>query len=217
MASIRVVVAISNDLFAEGMCSLLKEQKDVMVVDTLKAGKRYPSQELESLTPDVIIVDFISLYNAFSDIDTTKMKGFLLLDTDCGRDNIVSAILTKRVSGVLMGNATKTHLRDAVRAVASGDVWMDRAVVKNILYGVNALNKEKTEVLSEREREVTSLIGHGYRNKEIAQRLCICESTVKAHLHRIFQKLGIQNRTQLITFYMKNQEITNFFSSRTNQ
>ncbi|MFQ5586846.1 MAG: response regulator transcription factor [Thermodesulfobacteriota bacterium] len=215
--SIRVVVAFSNNLFAEGMCKLLGDMKDVKVVDVLKSGKSYPSQKLESLTPDVIIVDFIALYNAFADVDTTKMKGFLLLDTDCGRDNIVSAILTKRVSGVLMGHATPSHLKDAVRAVARGEVWMDRTVVKNILYGVNALNRERAEVLSEREKEITALIGQGYRNKEIAQKLCICESTVKAHLHRIFQKLGIKNRTQLITFFMKNQEVTNFFSSRTNQ
>ncbi len=215
--SIKVVIAFSNNLFAEGISRLLEDMKDVKVVDVLKSGKKCTPQKLESLTPDVIMVDFISLYNAFSDVDTTRMKGFLLLDTDCGRDNIVSAILTKRVSGVLMGGATRSHLKDAVQAVASGEVWMDRVVVKNILYGVNALNREKAEILSEREKEITALIGQGYRNKEVAQKLCICESTVKAHLHRIFQKLDITNRTQLITFFMKNQEVTNFFSSRTNQ
>lgn len=215
--SINVVIAFSNNLFAEGVSRLIEDMKGVEVVDILRPGKRYPPKKLEALTPNVIMVDFISLYNAFADVDTTKMKGFLLLDTDCGRDNIVSAILTKRVSGVLMGGATVAPLKDAVQAVASGEVWMDRAVVKNILYGVNALNRERTEVLSEREKEITALIGQGYRNKEVAQKLCICESTVKAHLHRIFQKLDISNRTQLITFFMKNQDVTNFFSSRTNQ
>lgn len=215
--SINVVIAFSNNLFAEGVSRLIEDMKGVEVVDILRPGKRYPPKKLEVLTPNVIMVDFISLYNAFADVDTTKMKGFLLLDTDCGRDNIVSAILTKRVSGVLMGGATVAQLKDAVQAVASGEVWMDRAVVKNILYGVNALNRERTEVLSEREKEITALIGQGYRNKEVAQKLCICESTVKSHLHRIFQKLDISNRTQLITFFMKNQDVTNFFSSRTNQ
>jgi len=215
--SVKVVIAFSNNLFAEGIKLLLDDIEGVDVVDVLHVGKKYPPKKLELLAPDVVMVDFISLYNAFADVDTTKMKGFLLLDTDCGRDNIVSAILSKRVSGVLMGGATRSHLKDAVQAVGAGEVWMDRAVVKNILFGVNAINRERAEILSEREKEITALIGQGYRNKEVAQKLCICESTVKAHLHRIFQKLDIRNRTQLITFFMKNQEVTNFFTSRTNQ
>ena len=117
--SIKVVIAFSNNLFAEGIGRLLEDMEDVEVADVLKQGKKYPPRKLDSLAPDVIMVDFISLYNAFADVSTTKMKGFLLLDTDCGRDNIVSAILTKRVSGVLMGGATRAQLKDAVHAVAS--------------------------------------------------------------------------------------------------
>jgi len=52
---------------------------------------------------------------------------------------------------------------------------------------------------------VVGLVGQGYRNREIAEKLCISEPTVKTHLQRIFHKLDIQNRPQLITFAIKNQ------------
>ncbi len=52
--------------------------------------------------------------------------------------------------------------------------------------------------LTPREREIARLVMQGLRNKEIASELCLCEGTVKIHLHRIFQKLGIKRRTALL-------------------
>jgi DNA-binding CsgD family transcriptional regulator len=57
---------------------------------------------------------------------------------------------------------------------------------------------------------VVGLVGQGYRNREIAEKLCISEPTVKTHLQRIFQKLDIQNRPQLITFAIRNQAAESF-------
>jgi DNA-binding NarL/FixJ family response regulator len=186
--SIKVLIAFNNMLFAKGVCNILESFDDMKIVDVLNAGTKCSQERLESLDPDVVLVDFTTLYNAFPE--------------------------TKKLSGVLLCDATPALLEKAVRAVAKGEVWIDKTTVKNLLYGINAIKKTRTAELSNREKEIVTLIGEGYRNKEIASKLCISEPTVKSHLQHIFRKLDIKNRSQLITFAIKNYELTNFFKDR---
>ncbi|MBI2399947.1 MAG: response regulator transcription factor [Deltaproteobacteria bacterium] len=125
--------------------------------------------------------------------------------SSCGEDNIISAVLTKGLKGVLVANSTPLLLKKAIREVAGGEIWLDKIDIKNLLTGLHALKKNSRPSLSGREWEVVGLVGQGYRNREIAEKLCISEPTVKTHLQRIFHKLDIQNRPQLITFAIRNQ------------
>ncbi|MEW6584525.1 MAG: response regulator transcription factor, partial [Nitrospirota bacterium] len=83
----------------------------------------------------------------------------------------------------------------AVKVVLSGELWLDRKLIKNLLSNMRTF--EKKVDLTKKEREIVSLICHGYRNKEIAQRLDISEQTVKSHCNRIFKKVGVSDRLQL--------------------
>jgi len=105
-------------------------------------------------------------------------------------------------------------MKKAIRAVANGDVWIDKKTVKSILDGVNVLGSETVDTLTDREKEIVSLTGTGFRNKEIAHRLHVTESTIKTHLHNVFQKLGIKTRAELITYAIKNEEISSKFVNR---
>lgn len=210
--SIRLMLAFSNMLFSEGIGKILGSEKDIAIAEILKTGVPCTLEKLSALNPDVILTDFTALYNAFPNIESSEKKyNFVLLDTDCGRNNIVSAILHKNVSGVLMGHSNASHLRKSIRAVANGELWIDNGTVKSLLLGMNTINKSKTATLSVKEKELTSLIVQGFRNKEVANKLNIGEATVKSHLHRIFQKLDITNRSQLITYYIKNNDIGNMY------
>jgi DNA-binding NarL/FixJ family response regulator len=213
--SVRILLAFSNMLFTEGIRRILEDEKSIKVTEVLAAGVNCTDEMLKSINPDVILIDFVTLYNGFNSVSTGKNK-YILLDTLCGKDNIISTILSKKLSGVLLKDASPRLLKKAVKAVSSGDVWIDKSTVKNILYGINALGKNKTSELSNREKDVVALISHGYKNREIAAKLCISESTVKTHLSKVFQKLDIKNRAQLITYALKNENITNFHTSRTN-
>ena len=215
MKKVKVLIAFSNMLFSEGISRILKGDDTIEVVGVLKSRTECASEKLGSLNPDVILVDFITLYNAFPEMDTAKSKAnFILLDTFCGRENIISAILVKKVSGVLLDDAMPDLLQKAIHAVAGEEVWIDKSTVKSILYGINALNKDSTSALSDKEKEIVLMIGQGFRNKEIAAKLYISESTVKTHLSHIFQKLGIKNRSQLISFAIKNNDISKAYLKR---
>jgi DNA-binding NarL/FixJ family response regulator len=204
---INVMIACSNMLFSSGIAKILENDKIINVTEVLQAGTNCSDEQFEAINPDVVLVDFTTLYNAFSNHELVSKNKFILIDTDCGRDNIVSAILKKQLSGVLLGDSTAAHLKKAIKAVANDEIWIDKTTVKNLLYGVNALKKNKTAKLSEKEKEVVSLVSQGFTNKEAAKKLHISEPTVKTHLSHIFRKLAINNRTQLVTYAIKNQDV----------
>lgn len=203
---IRVMVAFSNNLFSEGITRLLEDEQDIEA-DYIRAGSEFTIEDIESA--DVVLTDFPTLYGSFVSIDTSRKNGFILLDTDCGKDNIISAIMAKNLSGVLLGNASLTVLKRAIRSVARGDVWMDKATVKDLLWSVNRIRHDHSEMLSPKEQEIVALTGKGLRNREIAEKLHISELTVKTHLHRIFKKLEITARAQLITYSLRNPAAKN--------
>ena len=112
------------------------------------------------------------------------------------------------VSGVLPKNAGAGALISAVRAVSDGSVWAPRRVMADCIrhlvtasvsrkIGAATLDRQ----LSKREREIFRQAASGLANKELASRLSIGEATVKAHLTRIFQKLGVRGRAELAAVY----------------
>ena len=209
--SIKIALAFSNTLFSEGITKLLEQERDFSVVMIIDNGVGCDIKKLETQGISIVLTDFMTLYNGFEGIEASGRKvHFLLLDTNCGMENIVAAVLRKKISGVLLSNSTTSHLKKAIRAVAKGEVWMDKKTFKNILHGVNAIGKDKHTLLSSREKEVVGLIGKGLRNKEIAQRMHISEPTVKSHLNRIFQKLNVKSRSELISYAVKNDDMASF-------
>lgn len=209
--SIKIALAFSNTLFSEGVSRLLEQEQDLSVATTICDCADCDIKKLEARGISIVLTDFMTLYNGFAGIDAPGRKVyFLLFDTNCGTENIVSAVLNKKINGVLLANSSASHLKKAIRAVAKGEVWMDKKTFKNILHGVNAIDNDKHSSLSGREKEVVCLIGKGLRNKEIAQRLHISEPTVKSHLNRIFQKLNVKSRSELISYAVKNNDRASF-------
>lgn len=209
--SIKIALAFSNNLFSEGIAKLLEGETDLSVAASLDTCAACDLKKLQSQGINIVLTDFMSLYNGFAGIEAPGRKiHFILLDTNCGMENIVSAVLNKKISGVLLSNSSAVLLKRAIRSVAKGEVWIDKKTFKNILHGINALDKDKHSALSGREKEVVALIGEGFRNKEIAQKLNISEPTVKSHLTRIFQKLNVRTRTELISYAVKNNDMAAF-------
>ncbi len=206
--AIKVYIAFSNRLFSDGVSRLLDSNNDIEVTGVLENS----SMHCSLIDTDIILVDFTSLYNVFRDpLDWNNSK-FILFDTACGEDNITFAIVSRDVKGLITENCTPDLLTKAIRAVASGEVWLDKKTVKNIVSGMNALKKGNKLSLTKREMEIAVLVAKGYKNKEVAIKLFISEPTVKTHLYRIFQKLDISSRPQLITYALKNPAFSNFMN-----
>jgi two-component system nitrate/nitrite response regulator NarP len=104
------------------------------------------------------------------------------------------------VNGLILKEAASKDLLECVRTVAEGRQWLDPAAARLALdaaIGPAASHAASSSSLTPREIEVVRHIALGHRNKEIARELQISEGTVKMHLHRVYEKLGVTNRTQL--------------------
>jgi len=93
-------------------------------------------------------------------------------------------------AGVLRKNASLDDVADCIRAVAAGSNWVEHRILR---YPEQPIRSGRS-ALTPREAEVMKLVGHGMKNKEIADSLGICTGTVKIHLKHIFEKTGIRGR-----------------------
>jgi len=211
--TIKVSVAFSNNLFSFGVCGLLENMPSITITDLIDSSLECDPERLEGLHDNIVLVDLQTLYNRMPPPENVKKwPRIVLLDTDCGRQNISSAIVKKKLCGVVPVDADAELLLRMLKKVSAGEVWIDNKTVRNILDGMNNIGNTGCEALTKREREIVNLIGQGYRNKEIAEELHICEPTVKTHLYRIFQKLKIKSRSELIAIALKENSPP--FSSR---
>ena len=110
-------------------------------------------------------------------------------------------------TGMVLKEQAFDTLVKAIERVHAGETWLDPALVANVLSGRarargSAADPEAARIaaLTEREREVIALIGHGLKNRQIGERLSISETTVVHHLTSIFAKLGVANRLELVTY-----------------
>jgi len=102
--------------------------------------------------------------------------------------------------GLILKEAMAQDLLDCLEAVGAGEQWIDPAAARLALSAVvnlAASPPNETSSLTPRETEIVRAISRGQSNKEVARELQISEGTVKMHLHRIYEKLNVRNRTEL--------------------
>lgn len=197
----RIMIALSNALFAEGIMRILVESAEPHVVELMDNGAEFKSTA-GAFKPDVVLVDDQTL-GCLSLEDCAGDARLLLLDTGLDENEITTAVVSKGIKGVLPATSTPALMSRAIATVARGDVWFDKMNVKSLLNGLARLKKSGLGELSRREAQIVELVGKGYKNKEIAGALFISEPTVKSHMQRIFKKLNVNGRPQLITYALK--------------
>ncbi len=201
---IKVAVALSNNLLSAGLCRLLEEAPSLEVDRVVECGAGQGADMMKAICDHVVLVDFPVLFNSFPKPDEVDAwPATILLDTSCGMNNIITAIFRKKLRGVLTPESSCRHLVKAIESVARGEVWIDNETVKGLMNSFDSTEGFQPGFLTDRENEIVELVGKGYRNKEIARLLRISEPTVKTHLSRIFKKLNIKTRYELVVFAVK--------------
>ncbi len=184
-----VMIDMSNGLIAEAMERLLSESGYVVV-------KRDDDVD-EGIQPDIVVVD----NGSESDDLTSRYPAarILLLDITMDKPAIMAKLLSGRIHGVLSGEAGFPAFKRAVNSLKRGRTWVDASLILR--------RKSQKVTVSKREREIISYVSVGLRNSEIAARLLLSQHTVKAHLNRIFRKLNISNRAQLVGLAVRDKAI----------
>jgi DNA-binding NarL/FixJ family response regulator len=202
---ITVLLVDDHHVIRSGLQSLLDAADGITVVGSASDGAE-ANDEYQRVRPDVVLMDLsmpgVDGIDATTAITAIDPAARIVVLTSFGDRQRVTQALDAGACGYLLKDAAPDDIVAAVRAAAAGGSPMD-ARIGAILLAERAERGGGTEQrgtdgaqLSERELEVLGLVREGLLNKEIGRRLGIAEKTVKAHLTRIFARIGVQDRTQ---------------------
>jgi DNA-binding NarL/FixJ family response regulator len=126
----------------------------------------------------------------------------VLLTAELDEDAITAAVQLE-VQGIVLKEMAPSFLVQCIRKVYGGGQWLERQLTARTLERMlkrEAGTREVASQLTSREIDLVRMVANGLRNRDIADKLCICEGTVKVHLHNIYDKLQINNRMMLLNY-----------------
>jgi len=206
----RIVIADDHPIFRDGLRRLLELDAAFVVVGEAADGGE-AIKLVKQLGPEVLLLDLamprVPGLEALSELSKAKTPvRTILLTAQIERAQIVEA-LQLGARGIVLKESATELLMEAMRVVMSGQYWVGRESVSDLVATLRELMPKGGEEpssrrfgLTPREMEVISAIVAGYTNKDIAQRFAISEQTVKHHLTNIFDKVGVSNRLELALF-----------------
>ena len=193
----RVVIVDDHPLVLRGMVELL--ENEFVVLAACGSGQA-ALEAIATEEPDVLILDLSmpvqSGIDVLKDLRRKNDGVRVLLLTAAISDEEVSQAVALKANGIILKDATPDEILVAIRRVADGEEVFPRELIESApREGAHPAHLQ--EVLSPREREIVSLVSSGLSNKLVARELGLTEGTVKVHLHAIFRKTGVENRTSL--------------------
>jgi DNA-binding NarL/FixJ family response regulator len=194
---IRVLLAEDHSLVRAGLVQLLAKAGDMEVVGVASDGEEAVALAAEH-APDVVLMDLVM--PRLDGIEATRRihqagptpPAVVILTSFSDRARIIGA-LQAGAAGYLLKEAEPEELFRGVRDAASGRLTLTPRAARAMAAGPH---EPVARQITEREREVLGHVHRGLSNKQIARELGITEKTVKAHLTRIFERIGVSDRTQ---------------------
>lgn len=204
---IRIVVADDHAIVLEGLVALLENEPGMQVVGTATDG-RQALDVLRRGRPDIALLDItmpgmtgLEITRHLTD-EMPEVRTLILTMHD--EDAFFFEALQAGASGYVLKGAGKDEILSAIAVVAGGGVYIPPQLAKGLVR--EALKQQPSpesgalEPLTDRESDVLRLIAEGLTNKEIADRLILSLNTVKSHRLRLYQKLRLHTRAELVAF-----------------
>jgi DNA-binding NarL/FixJ family response regulator len=208
---IRVILADDHAVVRAGLRAVLGVAKDIEVIGEAKNGREAVTMA-ERYKPDVVVMDLgmpdLDGTAATKEIVAKELPARVLVLTMHAEDDYLVPLMEAGASGYLVKSAADRELVDAVRAVAHGDVYVRptaaRVLAKNLTKkDPAALERERFEKLTQRERDVLRYVAQGYSAPEIGEKLFISPKTVDTYKQRIQEKLGFSHRSDYVQLALK--------------
>ena len=205
-----LVIADDHPLVLEGIVGVLSAEDDFRVVAKCRTGAG-AFRAITDLKPEVAVLDIAmpemtgleTLIKLRAEGTETKI---ILLTANATDRQLLSGI-EYGARALLLKDAPLTDLVEIIHRVAEGARCFPSDLVEAALGRLGVGNAgDRLAGLSRREREVMGLVAEGLINKEVGQRLNLSEGTVKIHLHNIYQKTGLANRTALAALLLADHD-----------
>jgi two-component system, NarL family, nitrate/nitrite response regulator NarL len=198
---VRIIVVDDHALFREGVTRLLAAEPGFEVVGSV-ASTDEADAFLRSNSADIVLLDFdFGVTNCTQFVYAANQAGFrgrILLVTAGLRENQAAELIRLGIAGIFLKHNAPTLLAQAIRHVANGEVWFEQQFLRSVMTAASSPPPTIREPLTERERQVLVHVFEGLPNREIAERLAISETSVKAALQQLFAKTGVRTRSQLV-------------------
>jgi len=211
LKKIKILLIEDNRLLREGISAMLKKQQDMSVVDTVGNGENI-LELISKLDPNIVLLDLgLRSQNSLAIVKLLQKDypGIKIIVMDLiPLQSDVFEFVQAGVSGFLLKDANVTEFYETIRSVYQGAKVLPPHLAGSLFSQIveNAIHSTKPSLIVEsvrmtqRERQVISLISDGFTNKEIAQRLHLSTYTVKSHVHNILEKLSLHTRVQVANY-----------------
>ena len=202
MSKTRLLLVDDHLLFREGVGRLLASEPDFEIVGSCGTSDE-ALEVLEHAPADLILLDFdIGKDHGAHFISAARRTGYTgkILMVTAGMTAKESSLALKLgASGIFLKHNSPGSLAKAIRLVMAGEMWVDQKVIQLMVDEVQQTEEAAPgPLLTEREQQVLQGVFEGLANKEIAARLGITESAVKACLQQLFHKTQVRTRSQLV-------------------
>lgn len=209
---IKVLIVDDHAVVRAGLRMLIEQDPEMKV--TGLAGNR--SEALAVATneqPNIIILDIVlgddDGLSFLSELREVAAGARVLVLTGLRSPESQRRAMRAGAMGVVLKEHAADVLIKAIKKVHQGEVWLDRFTMGSVFQEITETkqpdpDKEKIATLTDREREVITLVGEGLKNKQIASRLFISETTVTHHLSSVFSKLEVSDRLELIIYAFRH-------------
>ncbi len=208
---IRVVIVDDHVVVRTGLRMLIESRPGLIVVGEASNGAEALAVVAHT-QPDIIVLDLDlggeNGLDCFPELRNAASTARVLVLTGVRDPELHRRAVRLGSMGLVRKEEAAEVLLQAIEKVHAGEVWLEPAMIASVLgemTGTRAsqpLDPEAAKIasLTEREREVVTLMSQGLRNKQIAERLGISETTVRHHLTSIFAKLGVTDRLELVIY-----------------
>jgi len=199
---IRVLVVDDHFVVRKGVCALLAGVADIVVVGEADDGLQ-AVEEAGRCAPQVILMDLnlpeVDGVEAIRKILAVRPEVGIVVLTGTEVEAEVLTAISAGALGYLAKTSKRADFLAAIRQVSRGEAWLPPQLTRNLLAFLKPqLATGTRELLTGRESEVLALLARGWSNRNIARELSIAEVTVRTHISRILDKLGVSNRVEAV-------------------
>jgi len=201
--SISIAIVEDLDVVRNGLKDFISLSTDFLVLGSFKTGEE-ALQKIPEIKPDIVIMDInLPGMNGIECIRQVKDKSpgtQFMMFTVYENDDKVFEALKAGASGYLLKNTGLLHIAESIKELHEGGSPMSANIARKMvnLFRDNDKKNPFLDLLSNREKEILQLLAKGLLYKEIAEQLGITTGTVRIHIHKIYEKLHVQNRTEAI-------------------
>lgn len=207
MGKIRVMLVDDHAVVRSGLGAFLLAYEDFELVGEASSGEE-ALRLCETLNPDVILMDLV-----MPGMDGAETTGLVrqkcpqvqvIALTSFKEQDLVEGAIKAGAISYLLKDVSAEKLAEAIRAAAVGTPTLSPEAAQVLIQATRKPEQKPGFDLTEREREVLSLMAEGFNNRQIAEELVVSVSTTKFHVSSILGKLGVSSRTEAVSYALKS-------------